>query len=117
VDNGTLVHAYRAVINDKPRFLKHIIFCTDDDRVEVIDDDENVLVTFCADCRVIAGNKDTGEYIGRISTDDGKNWVFSGSNKLEGLYVTSNHRYPIDGEKDFAPVIIERLEAENGRHE
>lgn len=107
-DAGLELRSYRTPLNGVSKWVTHTIFSQDDDRVEVTDEDGNVLLTFDASCNVFLGT--TRERIGTIRTVAfGNTWIFHGEGRCSGFTVTSPHRFVVDSEYDFVPLILDQL--------
>lgn len=60
------------------KWYDHRIYCADDDRVECLDEDGNVILTFTANCHVLDNDK---QELGKWKTNNSYQWYVKLNNQ------------------------------------
>lgn len=55
------------------KWYDHQIYCADDDRVECLDEDDNLILIFTSDCHVLDHNK---QQVGTFHMVSGQTWIY-----------------------------------------
>lgn len=92
-------------MNDK--FYEHVIYTTEDDRVELHDQDGKTILTYTAHCDVLDEN---GELVGRFSTRDGNMWFSQRVNGERHLHECYGVEALLDAEVEFSKQYLSELD-------